>query len=471
MKYFFLLIWCIFVVLVVGIVVVLMLVGCSIGGDVGFDGSMGFGLFDFVEVVFEKGGEIMYWLWMLLVEVQVEVFEKEYLNVIVNFVNVGMNNEEYMKLQNVIKVGFGVFDVVQIEYYVFLQFVLMDVFIDFLQYGFVDFEDDYIVLIWNLVSDGDVIYGLLQDLGFMVLFYNKIVFDVVGVVVFIIWDEYYEVVKVIYVVNLDVYIINDMGDVGFVILMIWQVGGKLFEILGIDVMIDLQDDGLKKWIENWNCFVEDDLFVFYGSWSDEWFCVLGDGSFVSFVIGVWMFGNFILGVFDGVGDWCVVLMFIYDGFFVMVENGGGGQVVIKQSKNLELVVGFLWWLNNFEESILIFFELGGFLFMIVEFFSDEFFVEVLEYFGGQKINEVLVVVVDDVVEGWSYLLYQVYVNSIFGDIVGQLYQNGIDLNEGFVFWQDVLVEYGNVQGFIVNKQDCGRVGFGFLCWDWFDLFY
>ena len=37
---------------------------------------------------------------------------------------------------------------------------------------------------------------------------------------------------------------------------------------------------------------------------------------------------------------------------------------------------------------------------------------------------------DEVVEGWNYLPYQVYANSIFGDTVGQSYQNGTDLNQG-----------------------------------------
>ena len=58
---------------------------------------------------------------------------------------------------------------------------------------------------------------------------------------------------------------------------------------------------------------------------------------------------------------------------------------------------------------------------------------------------------EDVVPDWSYLPYQVYGISIFGDTVGQAYQNGTDLNEGLIAWQDALVEYGNSQGFSVNK--------------------
>ena len=57
----------------------------------------------------------------------------------------------------------------------------------------------------------------------------------------------------------------------------------------------------------------------------------------------------------------------------------------------------------------------------------------------------------DVSSGWSYLPYQVYANSIFGDTVGQSYANKADLNEGLAAWQSQLVEYGNEQGFTVGE--------------------
>ncbi|KEP73573.1 hypothetical protein HR12_05845 [Microbacterium sp. SUBG005] len=57
----------------------------------------------------------------------------------------------------------------------------------------------------------------------------------------------------------------------------------------------------------------------------------------------------------------------------------------------------------------------------------------------------------DVVKGWSYLPFQVYANSIYSDTVGQAYANKTDLNEGLTTWQDQLVQYGNDQGFSVNK--------------------
>ena len=51
----------------------------------------------------------------------------------------------------------------------------------------------------------------------------------------------------------------------------------------------------------------------------------------------------------------------------------------------------------------------------------------------------------------SYLPFQVYANSIFGDTVGQSYADKSDLNAGLTGWQKAIVEYGNEQGFTVTE--------------------
>ena len=97
-----------------------------------------------------------------------------------------------------------------------------------------------------------------------------------------------------------------------------------------------------------------------------------------------------------------------------------------------------------------FLESGGFPATTADLESEEFLAAAPEYFGGQKINEVLVDASKNVPTGWQYLPYQVYANSIFGDTVGQSYVNASDLNEGLSTWQDQLVEYGNQQGFTLE---------------------
>ena len=135
-------------------------------------------------------------------------------------------------------------------------------------------------------------------------------------------------------------------------------------------------------------------------------------------------------VADAAGDWAVAPMPTYDGTAVTAENGGGGQSVVKQSKNPALAAAFLRWLNSDPESIDVFLESGGFPSTTADLEDPEFVGLESDYFGGQKINEVLTQASKDVASGWSYLPYQVYANSIFGDTVGQSYANKVDLERG-----------------------------------------
>jgi len=423
------------------------LVACSSGST---DGAAA-GTADDLEAALEQGGEITYWSWTPSAEAQVAAFEEAYPNVTVNLVNAGTNTEEYTKLQNAIKAGSGAPDVVQIEYYAFPQFALTDGLLDLSSYGFGDLESDYTASTWNSVDFDGKIYGLPQDSGPMAMFYNKSVFDQYGLTVPTTWDEYVAAGKALTAADPSKHIAADTGDSGFATSMIWQAGGQPFQVDGTNVTIDLSDEGSQKWADTWNQLVDNDLLAETPSWTDEWFKGLGDGSIATLVTGAWMPGVLESSVADGAGDWRVAPIPTYDGTPVTAENGGGGQAVTKQSKNPALAAAFLKWLNNDDASLQIFAESGGFPSTTAQLSSDDFVNLESDYFGGQKINEVLTAAAGEVREGWSYLPFQVYANSIFADTVGQSYASQGDLNEGLSTWQEQLVEYGNSQGFTVNK--------------------
>lgn len=424
----------------------LALAACSGGSTAAGTGSAAD-----LDAALEKGGEITYWSWTPSAEAQAAAFEAKYPNVTVNVVNAGTNTEEYTKLQNAIKAGSGAPDVVQIEYYAFPQFALTDGLLDLSPYGFADLKSDYTASTWGSVDFGGAIYGLPQDSGPMAMFYNKAVFDQYGLTVPTTWDEYIATATQLTAADPTKKITNDTGDPGFATSMIWQADGQPFSVDGTTVSIDLADTGSKRWADTWNQLVEGGLLSDASSWSDEWFKGLGDGSIATLIIGAWMPGNLEASVPDAAGDWRVAPIPTYDGTPVSAENGGGGQAVTKQSSNPALAAAFLRWLNNDPESIAIFAESGGFPSTTAELESDAFLNAESEYFGGQQINQVLVQAASDVREGWQYLPFQVYANSIFSDTVGQAYASGSDLNAGLTAWQDQLVTYGNDQGFTVNK--------------------
>jgi multiple sugar transport system substrate-binding protein len=425
----------------------LSLAACSSGGG----GSAGGGTASDLDAALEKGGEITYWTWTPSGEAQAEAFMKEYPNVTVEVVNAGTATDEYTKLQNAISAGSGAPDVAQIEYYALQQFALSDGLLDLSSYGLGDLEDQYTASTWSAVNLNGGLYGLPQDSGPMVMLYNKDIFDQYGLEVPTTWDEYIAAGEKLHAADPSKYITNDAGDPGFAQPLIWQAGGRPYQTDGTSVTIDLQDAGTKKWADSWNRLLEPGLLAPIATWTDDWWKGLGNGSIATLITGAWMPGILEGSVPEGAGQWRVAPLPGYDGSATTAENGGSAQSVIKQSKSPALAAAFLRWLNSSDESIDVFLQSGGFPSTVANLNADDFLSAAPEYFGGQEINKVLVEASQNVAEGWEYLPFQVYANSVFPDTVGQAYNDRTDLNAGLKAWQDNLADYGSSQGFDINK--------------------
>ena len=406
-----------------------------------------------IAAALQKESSITVWGWAPQLEPIVEAFEEKYPKIDVKLENVGTGNDHYTKLQNAIKAGTGAPDVAQVEYYALPQFALSGAFADLTGFGADELEDQYTASTWGSVSIDGGVYALPQDSGPMAMFYRADVFEKLGLEVPTTWDEYIAAGQAIHAADPNAYITNDVGDAGFTTSMIWQAGGQPYAVEnGTDVTIDFADEGSTKWADTWNQLVENELVAPISSWSDEWYQGLGDGSIATLVIGAWMPGNLESGVPDAAGKWRVAPMPTYEeGGAAAAENGGGGDAVLEQSKNKLVAYGFLEFLNG-PEGAAIHAANGGFPSTVADLESEDFLGYESDYFGGQKINEVLVQASKDVVPGWSYLPFQTYANSIYGDTVGQSYANASDLNEGLAAWQEASVQYGIDQGFTVNGK-------------------
>lgn len=426
-----------------------LLAACGGSEDSGSSGGQPQGSPDAVDAALEKGGTITYWSWTPSAEAQVAAFQKEYPNVKVNYVNAGTGNDHYTKLQNAVKAGSGAPDVAQIEYQIVPQFALPGALVDLREYGFDQYESAYTPSTWTAVHAGDGLYGLPQDSGPMALFYNKEVFDKYAITVPKTWDEYVAAAKKLHAADPKKFLTNDTGDAGFATSMIWQAGGKPFATDGKNVTVNLQDDGSKKWTGVWNQLIEGGLVASIPGWSDEWFKALGDGTIASLPIGAWMPGVLEASVKGGAGKWRVAPLPTYDGQPATAENGGSTQSVLKQSANPALAAGFVRWLNH-GAGVKPFLASGGFPSTKADLEDPAFVGKKSAYFGGQPINQILTASAGQVVPGWSYLPFQLYANSIFGDTVGKAYQSKSDLNTGLTAWQEALVTYGNQQGFQTN---------------------
>jgi multiple sugar transport system substrate-binding protein len=249
------------------------------------------------------------------------------------------------------------------------------------------------------------------------------------------------------------YITSDSGDAGFTTSMIWQAGGQPYKVDGDKVTIDMQDEGAKKYTAMWNQLVEGGSLAQTPGWTDEWFRGLGDGSIATLITGAWMPGNLIAQAAEGSGQWRVAPMPQYTaGDTATAESGGSSIAVMQQSENKLVAAEFAKFTTADAEGRQISFDAGGFPSTTEDLNSPEFLGETPEYFGGQKINEVLSEASKNVVPDWQYLPFQVYTNSIFSDSASAAYSNGTSLDPVLEAWGKAAAEYGQQQGFSVEVK-------------------
>ncbi|QOC95302.1 ABC transporter substrate-binding protein [Micromonospora craniellae] len=430
--------------------VCLLVTGCGAGDDRDSGGSPGAVSDADIEAALAAGGRITVWAWEPTLKQVVADFQDRYPNVTVDLVNAGTGNDQYTALQNAVTARSGVPDVAQVEYYALPQFVLSKALTDLTGYGADKLEATFTPGPWTAVRSGGGVHGLPMDSGPMALFYNKEVFDKHGLRVPTTWDEYVTEAEKLHRADPNAYITSDTGDAGFATSMIWQAGGRPYRVDGTSVGIDLADQGTRTFTATWQRLIDGKLLAPIVGWSDAWYKGLSDGTIATLVIGAWMPANLESGVQAASGKWRVAPMPQWEaGGSVTAENGGSSLAIPEQGANKTLAYAFLRY-ATVAEGAQTRTDRGAFPATTAQLNAPQFLDKEFPYFGGQQVNQVLAESAARVSPGWSYLPFQVYANSVFGDTVGRAYQGGTTLQDGLLAWQDVSVTYGRDQGFTIR---------------------
>lgn len=400
----------------------------------------------------EEGGELTVWAWTQSFHDALDATAEAFPNLTIDIVNVGTGEEHYTALQNAISAGSGGPDIAQVELSTVPQFMLADALVDLSPFGAGELEGTFTPGPWSSVTDEDGgVYALPTDSGPMALFYNASVFEEHGIEVPATWEDFREAGRALQEADPDVFITNDTGDAGLMTSLIWQAGGRPFQVDGTELSIDLDDAGSQTAGEFWNTMVDEGLLAPITGWSDEWYQGLGDGTIASLVLGGWMRGNLESGVEAGAGDWRVAPIPQWEeGESVSAENGGSSLAAMSASSNHELAYALLHYLTV-GEGVNTIVESGAFPANVEQLQSDEFTNAEFDYFGGQKVNEVLAESAENVADGWQYPPFYVYANSVFNDTVGQAFVSDITITEGLADWEETLVTYAEDQGFTVTS--------------------
>jgi multiple sugar transport system substrate-binding protein len=429
------------------------LAACGSSGDDSSAGSSGGGatVTDAqVQAALEKGGTLTVWAWEPTLKDVVTKFQEKYPKVKVDLVNAGTGDKQYTALQNAIAAGKGVPDVGQIEYYALPQFAIGKALTDLKPYGAEALKADFNPGPWNSVNSNGGVYGLPMDSGPMALFYNKDVFDKNGIKVPTTWTEYLDAARKIHKADPKAYITNDTGDAGLTTSLIWQAGGKPYQVDGTNVTVNFSDQGSQEFVKVWQQLISEKLLAPVSSWSDQWFQGIGNGSIATVATGAWMPANFVSSAPAGSGKWRAAALPQWTaGSTASAENGGSSLTILDKGANKELAYGFLKYAND-GDGVQLRVDGGAFPATSKTLADPKWLGSEFKYFGGQKANEIFAKSAQNVVTGWSYLPFQVYSNSVFNDTVGKAYVSNTPLADGLKAWQDQTVKYGNEQGFTVK---------------------
>jgi multiple sugar transport system substrate-binding protein len=425
--------------------------GSSSGSSAGSGSSGSAGVSDAdVQAALSKGGTLTVWAWEPTLKQVVAKFQEKYPNVKVNLVNAGTGNDQYTALQNAVAAGKGVPDVAQIEYYALPQFALGKALTSLSGYGAANLKADFSPGPWNSVQSGGTIYGLPMDSGPMAMFYNKTVFDKYGIKIPTTWQEYLDAARKLHKADPKAYITNDTGDAGFTTSMIWQAGGKPYQVNGTNVTINFADQGSTEFTQVWQQLISEKLLSPISSWSDQWFQGISNGSIATLTTGAWMPANFVSSAPGASGKWRVADMPQWQaGGTATAENGGSSLAIMDKGGNKALAYGFMKYADD-GDGVQIRVDNGAFPATTAQLSSAAFQNTSFKYFGGQKANQIFAKSAQNVVPGWSYLPFQVYANSVFNDTVGKAYVSSTTLADGLKAWQEQSAKYGNEQGFTVK---------------------
>ncbi|MCS5732512.1 ABC transporter substrate-binding protein [Herbiconiux daphne] len=432
---------------------VLALTGCAgPGGAAGTPTPKAVATQADIDAALQEDTTLQFWAWGPQYQAEVDAFMKEYPKVKVVLTNNGSNATEYTKLQNVIKAGSGIPDIAQIEYTALPQFAFGDSLVDMAEYGVASMEDKFSSSTWNQVNVNGGIYGLPQDAGPLAMFYRQDVFDQYGLTVPTTWEEYYETAEKLHAADPSKFMAADGGEAAFTNAMIWQAGGKPYAAEDTDVTVDLQDEGSLKWADMWTPLVQEDLVEQTPTFTPEWTSGLSAGKYATWVGGAWAAGTLQRRIPEAAGTWRVAPLPQYEaGDTASGEQGGSSSAVLDASENKLAAIGFVQWMSSADEAAKIWTDNGGFPAQAATLASDDWLNAEIPYFGGQQINQVFAASADGVLPGWQFLPFQAYADSVYSDTMGQAYASKGDLADGLKAWQGNIVDYGNSQGFSVNK--------------------
>ncbi|MQY07880.1 ABC transporter substrate-binding protein [Actinomadura macrotermitis] len=199
---------------------------------------------------------------------------------------------------------------------------------------------------WKSVTLGDNVFGAPVDTGPMALFYNKKVFDSLGLKPPATWDEYRTAAEKIHASGPHRYITSPYMDYDYSGLA-WQAGASWFGVEGDSWKVTLASPANKQIASYWQGLVAKGLVSSAPMYDQAWYTGLGNGDIATVVGAVWQAGVLKDSAKKGSGQWAVAPMPQWTAGAEQVGNAGGSATaVLKGCKTPKAAWEFAHWMST-----------------------------------------------------------------------------------------------------------------------------
>ncbi|WP_111766953.1 ABC transporter substrate-binding protein [Nakamurella deserti] len=399
----------------------------------------------------DKPVTVSFWTWGTPDPALVPAYKKLHPYVDLQVTAVGSTADLYPKLATVYKAGTGAPDCTALELPMMPTYAAAGYLEDMTPYG--ASVDAYDASAARASQFGGKLYAVPTDYGPMVMYYRTDVFDKFGLTVPTTWDEYRQTAEALKKAAPDAFISNlDPGDSTEALGLIWQAGGRPFQLDGTNLAVDLADEGTTKYATYWSGMLRDGLVNPVPGFTADWFNQMGSGTYATWFAGAWGSSVLAQSLTQNNGLWRAAAIPNWEaGTAVNAAMGGSGTAVSSTSPNKAAAVAFAQWYGT-DWPLANVGKAGGATFpasLTVQ--KDPAYLNApSEILGGQLAAQLYVQLSGDVAEGWQFLPYQLYANNLYKDTAGQQVASGFDLAAGLSQWQEQIVSYGRQQGFTVN---------------------
>jgi multiple sugar transport system substrate-binding protein len=401
--------------------------------------------------------ELDFWTWVPGIEKQVALFEEAYPDVKVDVTNAAQGAGHYAKIRTALRAGRGAPDVAQVEFQLIPSFSITEHLLDLRPYGAGELEDQFVEWVWAQVTGADgEIWAIPQDTGPMGMLYRTDIFEAHGIEVPETWEAFAEAARALHEADPEVYLTNFPPSQGpFFSGSLWQAGADPFGGSdGPDLRLGFVSEEARRVAEYWSGLVAEGVLSTDPDFSDQWYQAANRGKYATWLTAAW--GPVFLQdtAASTSGKWRAAPLPQWEAGQQASGNWGGStSAVFNITEHPIQAAVFAQFINTDPESTKAM-ATEQYLFPPTKALLEdpEFTGLELEFYGGQKVNEVFAQISDTVSPEFQWSPFQDQVYADYGATLGAAIAEGADATAALEEWQSRIAEYAEFQGFTVEES-------------------